>query len=89
MPNLTLPKRYTAIIPLIGGQPKYPVSNLPQHTSEITTHFETQAREWINALIYIEQDANLPITREASFSVSHAAMYRTSRPCRDVSAVMS
>ena len=62
-------------MPLIGGQPKYPVSKLPQQTSEITTHLEAQAYEWINALTDIEQDANLPLTRKASFSASHAAMY--------------
>ena len=75
-------------MPLTGGQPKYFVSNLPQQTLRITTHIEARAREWINALIDIEQDANLPITRKASFSVFHAAMYRTSRPCRDISALM-
>ena len=45
LPNLTLPKSYTDIKPLIGGQPKYPVSNLPQQTSRITTHIEAQARK--------------------------------------------
>ena len=46
------------------------------------------SKEWINALTDIEQDANLPITRKASFSAFHAAMYRTSRPCRDISVLM-
>ena len=55
---------------LIGGQPKYPASNLPQQTSRLTTHIEEQTGEWTNALIDIEQDANLPITRKTSFSVS-------------------
>ena len=73
---------------MIGGQPKYPVINLPQQTSRITTHIEARAREWINTLVDIEQDANLPITRKALFSVFHAAMYRISRPCRDISALM-
>ena len=45
----------------IGGQTKYPVSNLLQQTSGITTHIEAQAKEWINALIDIEKDANLPL----------------------------
>ena len=45
----------------IGGQTKYPVSNLLQQTSGITTHIEAQAKEWINALIDIEEDANLPL----------------------------
>ena len=75
-------------MPLIGGQPIYPVSDSPQQTSRITTHIEAQAREWINVLIDLEQDANLPLTRKVSFSMFHAAMYRTSRLCRDISALM-
>ena len=67
-PNLTLPKSYTDIVPLISGQSKHPVSNLPLQTSRIATRIEARAREWINALIDIEQDANLPITKEVSFS---------------------
>ena len=55
-------------MPLISGQSKHPVSNLPLQTSRITTHIEARAREWINALIDIEQDANLPITKKVSFS---------------------
>ena len=68
LPNLTLAKSYTDIILLlIGGQPKYPVSNLPQRISRIATHIEARAREWINALIDIGQDANLSITRKVLF----------------------
>ena len=73
---------------LIGGQPKYPASNLPQQTSRLTTHIEEQTGEWTNALIDIEQDANLPITRETSFSVFHVIMFKTLRPCKDASALM-
>ena len=36
LPTLTLPKSYNNIMLLIGGQPKYPVSNLLQQTSRIT-----------------------------------------------------
>ena len=61
LPNLTWPKSYTDIMSWIGGQTKYPVSNLLQQTSGITTHIEAQAKEWINALIDIEKDANLPL----------------------------
>ena len=77
LPNLTRPKSFIDIKPLIGGQPKYPASNLPQQTSRITTHILARAREWINALIDTEQKPDLPTTRKAS-----------SRPCRDMSALM-
>ena len=87
LPNLSLRKSYTDM-PLIGGQPEYPVIKLPQQTSRITTHIEPRAREWINALIDIEQDTNLPITRKASFSAFHAAICITSRPCKDISALL-
>ena len=75
-------------MPLISGQPKYPVSNLPQQTLSITTHIEAPAKEWIIALTDIEQDANLSINRKASFSAFYAEMYRIWRPCRDVSALI-
>ena len=88
MTNLTRPKSFIDIKPLIGGQPKYPVSNLPQQTSRTSTHIEVRARECINVLIDFEQKADLPITRKATFFAFHAAMYRTSRPCRDISALM-
>ena len=88
MPNLTLSKSYTDVMPLIGGQPKCSFSKLPQQASRATTHIEAPARKWINALFGIEQRADLPITRKTLFYAFHAAMYTTSRPCRDISALI-
>ena len=88
LPNLTLSKSYSDIMPLIGGQPKCSFSKLPQQASRATTHIEAPARKWINAVIGIEQRADLPITRKTLFYAFHAAMYRTSRPCRDISALI-
>ena len=51
LPNLTLPKSYTDMMPFIGGQPKYTVTNLPRQTSRIPIHKEARAREWINPIV--------------------------------------
>ena len=88
LPKLALPKSCTDMMLLIGGQLKYPVSNLPRQTPRIITLIEAQARGWISGSIDIEEVANLPITGKALFSAFLAEMYRTSRPCRDLSALM-